>query len=127
MPKESTLSLDPTGDNFTLRRTAPDGSTATMVLTGQDVITLAASAIHLQQAILARHAPEGADIAPVGATDVAQFALNHEVLGENILLTLIAPAGSRATFAIPRTIAQLLVDRLPVHLAQMAAKSLSRQ
>jgi len=124
---QATFSLNPSGDGFILVKTESDGTKTTMPLTGKDVLTLAASAIHLQQTILSQYDPKGGDILATVATDVAQIAVNQEALGENILMTLIAPAGSQATFAIPRHIARQLSDRLPIHLAQMEAKQPSRQ
>lgn len=125
---ESKLSLDPDGDDFVLRRVMPDGRTTTMKLSGTDILTLAQSVPALQQQILSRHMPRSGDHSPVAVTEVVQIALNQESLGEKILLTLIAPSGSRATFAIPALIANLLVERLPVHLARMsAAKPTTKQ
>lgn len=63
----------------------------------------------------------------VAVTEVVQVALNDESLGEKILLTMIASGGSRATFAIPPLIGDLLVQRLPVFLAQIAAAKLTKQ
>jgi hypothetical protein len=124
---QATISLDPSEDGFILRKTETDGTKSIMSLTGKDILTLAQSAIHLQQVVLSQHDPKGGDFAATAATEVAQIALNQEALGESILLTLIAPGGSRATFAIPRHIAKHLSDRLPVHLAQMDAAKPSRQ
>jgi hypothetical protein len=79
---QSTFSLDPSGDDFTLTKTNFDGTKTTMSLTGKDVLTLASSAIHLQQVILSRHDPKGKDVSATVATDVAQIGINQEALGK---------------------------------------------
>jgi hypothetical protein len=124
---ESKLSLDPDGDDFVLRRVMPDGTTTIMKLSETDVLTLAQSAPALQQQVLSRHAPKGGDHSAVSATPVAQVALHDESLGEAILLTMIAPGGSRATFALPPHIVELLVQRLPVFLSRIVQTKPTRQ
>jgi hypothetical protein len=124
---ESKLSLDPDGDDFVLRRVAADGTTTTMALSETDVLTLAQSAPVLQLQILKRHDPKGDDHLAIAVTEVTRAELHDESLGEAILLTLIALSGSRQTFALPRQIAELLVQRLPVFLARMAAAKQTKQ
>jgi hypothetical protein len=124
---ESKLSLDPDGDDFILRRVMPDGSTTMMKLSETDVLTLAQSAPALQQQVLSRNNPQAGSHTAVSATQVVQVALHDESLGEGILLTMIGPGGSRATFALPPEIADLLVQRLPGFLARIAALKLTKQ
>lgn len=124
---ESKLSLDANGDDFVLRRVAVDGTTTTMALSETDILTLAQSVPALQQQVLSRHNPKGDSHSAVAATLVAQVALHDESLGESILLTMIAPGGSRATFALPAQIADLLVQRLPIFLARLSAAKTTKQ
>jgi hypothetical protein len=124
---ESKLSLDPVGDNFVLRRVDAEGLVTTMALSETDILTLAQSVPALQQQVLSRHNPKAGSHSAVAVTEVVQVALNDESLGEKILLTMIAPGGSRATFAIPPLIGDLLVQRLPVFLARIAAAKLTKQ
>ena len=124
---ESKLSLDPDGEDFVLRRVMPDGTTTTMKLSERDILTLAQSAPALQQQVLSRHNPRSDSHSAVTATEVAQIALHDESMGQAILLTMIAPGGSRATFAIPTQIADLLVQSLPIRLARLKANAPTKQ
>jgi len=124
---ESKLSLDPDGDDFILSRKAEDGKITKIKLSETDILTLAQSVPALQQQVLSRHMPSAGTHSAVAVTEVVQVALNDEGLGEKILLTMIAPGGSRAIFAIPPLIAELLVQRLPVFLARMAAAKSRKQ
>ncbi len=124
---ESRLSLDPAGDDFVLRRIAADGTTTMILLSETDILTLAQSVPALQQQVLSRHVPKGDSHSPVAVTEVVQVALHDESLGESILLTMMSQGGSRATFALPQQIADLLVQRLPVFLARMRARKPTQQ
>ena len=124
---EPKLSLEPDGVDFVLRRVAEDGTITQMRLSENDILTLCRSIPNLQQEILSRHAPKGADHSPVSVTEVVRVGLGQESLGERILLTLIAPSGGQATFAIPPQIVNLLIERLPVHLAQMIGTKPTKQ
>lgn len=124
---ESKLSLDPDGDDFVLTRKAEDGTVTSMKLSETDILTLTQSVPALQQQVLSRHNRNASDYTAVSATQVVQMALNDEALKEAILLTMIGPGGSRATFALPPHIAELLVQRLPVFLARIAAAKPTKQ
>jgi hypothetical protein len=121
------IKLDPNGSNYILTRRDDKGSGSAITLSPLEVLTLAQSAQALQLDILRRHDPRGENYLAVVATDVAQIELNPESLGQAILMTLIAPTGSRLTFAVPEQIVALLVERLPTYLAGMRAKKMTRQ
>jgi hypothetical protein len=124
---ESKLSLDPDGIDFVLRRTMPDGTTTTINLSETDILTLAQSAQALQLQILKRHDPKGENHLAVAVTEVAQIALHDESWGEAVLMTLIAQSGNRLTYALPRQIVELLVQRLPVFLARIVSAKPTKQ
>jgi hypothetical protein len=119
MASTSKLSLEPTDDGYVLRRVTVDGEVTAITLSEADVLTLVQSAPSLRQEILSRYTPKGANHAAVAVTEAVQIELAPDSLGEKILLTPIAPSGSRITFAIPTEIAAALAERLSVHLAQM--------
>jgi hypothetical protein len=49
-------------------------------------------------------------------------------LGENVILTMVAPCGAQVSFELPPNIVEILINRLPPHLAlTLAAKPASRQ
>lgn len=121
------IKLDPKGSDFILTRYDDKGTESTISLSELDVLTLAQSAQALQLEILRRHDPRGDSHLAVVATDVAQIELTPESLGQAILASLIARDGSRTTFAIPEQIVALLVDRLPIYLAEMRAKKMTQQ
>jgi hypothetical protein len=129
MPKRPPgLTLDPQGNDFVLRRTTPDGKTRSLVLSDDDVLSLAQSAPLFRGRILSKRNPEGGTLSAVYATPVVQIGLAPDALGENILLTLIAPSDAEVTFELPPHIVGHLVQRLPAHLARaLAAKPSTRQ
>jgi hypothetical protein len=119
MPKRAPgLTLAPSGDNFILRRTTANGRTVGMTLSDDDVLTLAQSAPAFRDRILSKRTPAGGKYSAVYATPVVQIGLAPDALGENILLTLVAPSGAQVTFGLPPHIVGHLVEHLPVHLAK---------
>ena len=50
MADDSTISLDEDGDNFVLTRTQPDGTTTSITLSPQNVMTLAQSDLYFVSA-----------------------------------------------------------------------------
>ncbi len=119
MADDSTISLDEDGDNFVLTRTQPDGTTTSITLSPQNVMTLAQSAPLFRERVLSRIYPLGGGVSPVFATVTAQARVAPDALGEAILLTLIAPNGAGVTFEIAPSLARELAERIPVHLAEM--------
>ena len=117
--KAGRLTLEASGDNFILRRAGSDGKISEIALTDRDVLTLAQMSTTLKQQLLARHSPTGGAISAVVAADVVQIALNTDAMQDRVLLTLIAPGGSQATYALPEIVAKLLADHLPKHIANL--------
>jgi hypothetical protein len=129
MPEnESTLTLDPSDDGFVLHRTTSDGKTESLFLSDIDVLSLAQSAPVFRERILAKRNPTGGGVSAVYSTPVVQVGLAPSALGENVLLTMVAPSGAQVSFELPPNIVQILIDRLPAHLAKaLAAKPATRQ
>lgn len=124
----SSLSLDPSGDGFILRRTTGDGKTESLSLSDIDVLSLAQSAPVFRERILAKRNPAGGSVAATYATPVVQVGLAPSSLGENVILTMVAPSGAQVSFEIPPNVVEILVNRLPAHLAlALAANPTSRQ
>lgn len=92
-----------------------------MTLSDDDVLALAQSAPAFRDRILAKLHPAGGEYSAVYATPVVQIGLAPDALGENILLTMVAPSGAQVTFGLPPHIVGHLVERLPAHLAKVSA------
>jgi hypothetical protein len=121
------LKLDWDGTNYVLSSRDESQTVRSIPLSESDVLTLAQSAQAIQMDILKRHDPKGGEHLAVSATDVAQISLQTEALGQALLTTLIAPSGSRLTFAIPEHIVSHLIDRLPKYLSEMQSKKMTKQ
>ena len=117
----SGLSLDPDGDGFILSRTGDDGVTARIALSAADILALTRSALALRETSLAKRQPASGDVEAVLATPVEKIALHREMLGDNLLLTLLSPDGNRLAFALPSALAAELAERLAGALAEQAA------
>ncbi|WP_159726639.1 hypothetical protein [Methylosinus sp. Ce-a6] len=117
----SGLSLDPDGDGFILSRTGDDGVTARIALSAADILALTRSALALRETSLAQRQPASGDVEAVLATPVEKIALHREMLGDNLLLTLLSPDGNRLAFALPSALAAELAERLAGALAEQAA------
>jgi hypothetical protein len=122
-----TLHLDASGDNFVLRKLSDDGSEQQMILTPDEVLTLAQSAPLFQERILAMRAPKAGTATAVLTTEVARIALALETLGENILMTLFAPSGGHVTFSLARALAKNLAQRLPEYVSELESHQMTKQ
>jgi hypothetical protein len=123
---EPKLSLDLDGDDLVLRRVDTNGTT-TIRISETDVNTLAQSVPALQQQVLSWRTRDGDSHGEVSGIQVAQVVLRNESLGQAILMTLFQPGSYGTTFAISREIVELLIERLPVHLARMTAADPTKQ
>ncbi len=123
----SGLDLTSDGEDFALSVTDATGSTTTVKLTAEQMLTFAQSAPAVQEQILTRHNSSGENTEFVLTIPVTQIGLNEDILGENIMLTLIASDGEQLVYALPPNIAQRLSERLPVRLAQMQKKKPTKQ
>jgi len=123
MPQQAParLSLISTGDGFTLRKNNADGTENTMPLTADDVVTLLAHAEHLRQQI-ENKASRGA-LSPITATEVEKIQVASEALEDKLLILMTSFGGSRANFAVSRTLAQQLALTLQRELARMGGAS----
>ena len=118
-----TLSVDPKGNDFVLRRTDSNGTVAEIDLSDEDVLSLSQSAQLLRNHILSKRSPAGGTVSAAFVTSVVQVGLAPDLLGENVLLTMVASSGAQVTFSLPLYIVDILVDRLPVHRARAAVKT----
>jgi hypothetical protein len=123
----SGLDLREDGDDFILDVTARDGTTTQVKLTSEQLLTLAQSAPKFRERILSRRSPTTAGIQPVLATTVVQVGLNQDALGQDLLLSLVAPTGTQLTYALPIQIVELLVERLPQWLDKMRRLKTTKQ
>jgi hypothetical protein len=126
MPK---LTLEEDGVNFVLRSANEAGSTNSLTLSADDILTLAQSIPSLRDRVLARRSPAGGSVSAVVMTDVAQIALNTDLHRSEVHLTMIDRHGAQAGYALPPKVARLLADRLPLRVAEIeaAAKTRTRQ
>lgn len=117
----SGLSLDPDGDGFILSRTGDDDVTARIALSAADILALARSALALREKSLAERQPANGDVEAILATPVEKITVHREMLGDNLLLSLVSPDGNRLAFALPSALAAELAERLAGALAEQAA------
>jgi hypothetical protein len=82
-------------------------------------MTLGQSAPLFRQRVLSKFYPSAEGISPVFATVTSQIGIHKDALGENILLTLVAPNGASLIYEIAPALAEELAQRIPVHLAEM--------
>jgi hypothetical protein len=120
------LSLDPDGDGFVLTHTGLDGVTARIPLGAADILSLTRSALALREQSLAARQPASDEVEAVLASPVGEATLARELLGDHVLLTLSAPGGDKASFALPLPLAADLATRLAA-LVETPPATLSRQ
>ncbi len=109
------LSLDPAGDHFVLRSVKADGTTTTMPLSVEDVVTLVAMAPALSQQVFSHSRPENkARAGAIIAVDVARVLFQPEILGEKVLMTLLfdTSGNSQATFAFSLDLAAQTAENI---------------
>lgn len=88
--KWSRISLDPDGDDFTLRLTTASGDDTVISLSADNVLALAQAAPGYRQYIMSRRRPGALFVTPVLQPNAA-----WDSLGENILLEMkFAPSGN---------------------------------
>ena len=124
---KSGLDLKEDGDDFLLCVTDLAGTTTETKLTADQVPILSQSAPVFRERILARYKPSAGGTDVVLATPVVQIGLNEDSLGEEILLTLVAPNSARLTYALPMHIAEHLAERLPIRVADLRKKNPTKQ
>lgn len=127
MPTPSGLDLEPDGDDFVLSRTDRDGVTARIALSAADILALTRSALALRERSLSQRQPANGEVEAVLATPVVEVALNRELLGDNLLLTMISADGNRLTFALPSALAADLAGRIADLPEERASSTPSRQ
>lgn len=124
------LSLDPAGDHFVLRSVKPDGTSTTMPLSVDDVVTLVAIAPALSQQVFARLHPEGGEKpGAIIAANVAQVKFHPERLGEMLLMSLLfdTSGNCQATFAFPLDLAAQMAEDVLAQVAKARDTKLTKQ
>jgi hypothetical protein len=123
---EPTLTLVEYEGGYLLRRVSAKGQISKMLLSEQDVLNLGQSLPSLRDRILSRYSRAGT-IVPIVTTPVAHFSLNHDLLGEDIVLTLTVPSGSEIAYSIPLDLAARLAERIPDHVVRARGRKNARQ
>ena len=122
----SGLSLDPAGNHFVLRNEKPDGTTATMSLSPDEVVTLAAMVPTMIQTAMAMIRPlqSRSSATAIAAMDVFDFQLRPEMLQTRLLLLLrLGISGSsNAAYALSADQAERLSQRIPPLVAKLREK-----
>jgi hypothetical protein len=121
------LDLTEDGDGFILTVVDATGAATKTKLTAEQLLILSQSAPAFRERILSKHKLSVPGMDVVLATPVVQIGLNEDSLGQDILLTLIAPTGGRLTYALPVHIAEHLAERLPVRVADLKNKNQTKQ
>jgi len=115
----TSLDLHPLGNAFVLKKIREDGTITEMVLTNDDLLTLAQSAPRWGQLVLGEQTPTAN---AVSAFPVETISLNSDPHGTELHLDLESPNGSELTIAIPVEKARPLSARLPSYLDEMARR-----
>ena len=106
-----TLDLEPQGDDFLLKRVDGAGQETSIILSPDDVLTLAQSVQKMRQAVHAKRTPQVAAHPGVLATPVAQVGLDSDVHQTEVLMQMIGRNGSRLWFALPLEVAKPVSER----------------
>ena len=117
------LNLEPHGEGFLLTQS---NTGVSMIISDDDILSLAQSLPSLRDRVLARHSPKGDSVSAVAMTPVTRIVLNTDVHKTEIHLTMADRHGARLGFALDADVAQLLAERLPVRVAEIVAASKDR-
>jgi hypothetical protein len=117
MMPEYQISLEPRGDDYVLVRIADDGTETEMPLSKDNVLTLAQSALRLQDHIHAERSRPG--VSALTVTPVSQVALHTDVHVTEIHLTMTLRSGVEMTFSLPSTVAKPLAEHLHVLISKI--------
>lgn len=121
------LELDSDGDGFLLSRTDAAGVTVKIPLSAEDILSLPRAALTLRERSLAERQSASGETEAVLATPVMQVGVNREILGDNVLLTMVAADGTRLAFALPSALAADVAERISGLLQGSAASQPVRQ
>lgn len=119
------LELDPTGDQFILRRTDSAGATSSIQLTEDNILTLARSLPTVRDLVLARHTRSGA--VAIEVVEGTGIEVNHDPHATAIHLTFLDRHGRRSAFSVPLTLAKDLVLSLPQWIQRLVGHLQTRQ
>jgi hypothetical protein len=119
------IDLTEDGDHFVLKSTLPDGSGSSVILSAKDLVTLTQSSHLWQDRVVLRLNPRAKEASAVVATRARKIGLNVDALGESILLSLIAPNGSKVTYALYKNISLELSKQLPIYVSKLGKKGAS--
>jgi hypothetical protein len=123
----SRLTLEADGDNFVLSRTDAAGVTARIPLTAVDLVSIMKSALAARNKGLSQRQPASGEVEAVLAAPVAEVAVHREILGDNVLLTMIATDGTRLAFALPSALAADVAERIARVAQEGAGATSARQ
>lgn len=116
---DADLDLIKENDGFVLKVKGFDGAITNVTLTDSQVLTLANSALSLEERILAKRDARGGGAFAVMAVAVDQFRVQSDSLGQDLLLTVQSPNGRQMVFAFPPHHAQRLATEVPMEVAEM--------
>ena len=122
--EDGAIDLNAVGDHFRFRRTDAFGKVQEILLSDNDVLQLAASAVNLQGMVLRRAKKAGPRDLVV--MQVAQAGIGIDANKGNVHLKMIDPGGVSVAFAVPLVVAKPfaegLLRRIPELEEKMAAK-----
>ena len=119
------ISLEPRGEIYAIVRVSPGGKTDELLLSPNNVLTLAQSAQLLWGRILSKRPRIGAP--RVFQTPVVQVRLDTDAHVTEIHLTMISQNGAEATFSLPLNVAKPLAERLPARIAEIENQERKRK
>ena len=121
------ITLDEEGDGYILTGTNTEGDVVKTSLTAEDVLALINSALFFEPKIHARQNPESMGAGSVWAVSVAEFRVQSDSLGQDLLLSIQTPNERQVVFAFPPHHADRLAREVPIEVAAQRAETKTRQ
>jgi len=123
--ENGSIDLDAVGDHFRFRRTDEFGKVEEILLSDNDVLQLATSALNLQGMVLRRQ--RKASPRDLVVMNVAQVGVGVHPESGNMHLKMVDPNGVSVAFAIPLPVARQMSDVVVRRLPELEGKIAERK
>jgi hypothetical protein len=121
------LSLSEVNGAFVLRRKDAGGSISSICLSGEEILSLQETLAFWKDRLTSSSLTKSGQVQEVRSRPVASVGLAHEMLGEHLLLTLVAPSGARNTYSLRAHSVETLVENLPNFLDDLRSPRRTKQ
>jgi hypothetical protein len=122
---DGSIDLDAVGEHFRFRRTDAFGKVQEILLSDNDVLQLATSALNLQGMVLRRQ--RKASPRDLVVMNVAQVGVGVHPENGNLHLKMIDPSGVSVAFAIPLPVAKQMSEVVARRLPELEEKIAERK